>query len=211
MRMKMNTLIVLALISALPAAALAQTIRGGESVSFSFARCDALAVNITGAELGEWTAAPDCTEDAAGNFSCGCEDVRNVSLTPASNSVGTFDITLTSYVESVPQPAVQAQVVSSGGGWVPTSCKKYTYYCSGKQVCCEGLECVNDICLEAVTTTTTVPEQDEAPATTTTTTQPEGGEIQAVPGYDWTTAVFLAVGVAAAGIALWFVYRRINI
>lgn len=75
----------------------AQSIFGGDPITYNFQRCEWLTVNITNAVLNEWNATPNCVEQSAGNFYCTCVNNYNLTLTPKPNSVGTFSITLNNY------------------------------------------------------------------------------------------------------------------
>jgi len=97
-------------------------LHGGDTLSFNFADCQNLLVNITYAQLNEWTATPNCTEQTAGNFYCTCSGNWTLNLTPAINSEGTFGISITNI--GTIQTTTQTIIVSSGGGgvvFVPTT------------------------------------------------------------------------------------------
>lgn len=82
-----------------------ESIFGGESVSFDFARCDYLLVNISPSQQGEWSA-QGCADESAGNFYCLCSDGYVLNLTAAKNSVGDFDILMTNYYDVSMPPRV---------------------------------------------------------------------------------------------------------
>jgi hypothetical protein len=96
----------------------AQSIFGGEPVSYTFPRCAWLTVNITDAVLTQWNAAPNCTEQSAGNFYCTCSDNYTLILTPKPNAMGTFTIFITNYITQSTE--TQSVLVSSGRGEIPT-------------------------------------------------------------------------------------------
>jgi len=75
----------------------AQDIYGGETITYTIDRCNWLTVNITPSDLHEWRASPSCIEEIAGNFRCVCDNNYALSLSPAPNSVGDFNIVITNY------------------------------------------------------------------------------------------------------------------
>ena len=104
---------VLLLFSLLPV--VVSAIYGGDSISYVINDCHKLMVNITNAELNEWKVSPNCTEETAGNFNCNCSGNWTLNLTPATNSEGSFAISIINY-DSIETTTQTVFVSSTGGG-----------------------------------------------------------------------------------------------
>jgi len=83
---------------------------GGDSITYHFEKCNAIEVNITTAELNEFIL-NDCAEISPGYFECNCSDDYDLNITPAANSVGTFNISITNYYD---QEVETVEVHTSG-------------------------------------------------------------------------------------------------
>jgi hypothetical protein len=129
---------------------------GGETINYTFANCQNLTVNITNSQMKEWSASPNCTEETAGNFNCNCSDNWTLYLTPATNAVGNYTITMTNgfYAET------QNVVVSygGGGGGIPTTTTT--------------IKATTTTSTTVPVATTTIPITSTTVPTTTTTTIP---------------------------------------
>lgn len=91
-----RTICLLTILSLLPLGVLAQATTAGNPITYDIGRCEQLEVSIEPCEPDEWMV-DDCNETETGFFSCTCSDNFQVSLTPATNSVGIFDIEIISY------------------------------------------------------------------------------------------------------------------
>lgn len=89
----MKGAIYLALLLLLVTSAYALTTYGGDTFTYIIDKCDKLHISIQPSDLTEWNVS-ECNETVAGEFECECYTNRSVHLTPAINSVGTFNITI---------------------------------------------------------------------------------------------------------------------
>ena len=211
-----NLMILTAFLILIPLPALA--IYGGEVIDFQIDRCEYLTVNISNSTFNEWKAYPDCIEERNASFYCNCTDNFTLFLTPKPNSVGNFDIKITSfYGEPITTTTTQIYYY----GYSPPSCKKESYTCSEYQKCCDGLKCESNICVKevtntttTVTTTTSTTTTTSSTSTTTTTTIPQVTTTTTIPeetqtGFDpiWIIVIF-AVGLPVAIIIVYLLARR---
>ena len=91
---------------------------GGDAISYNFSSCSNLLVNITNAQLGEWNAYPNCTEETAGYFFCDCTEGWTLYLSPKPNSVGEFNVSVQDFYQGAPVSTTQSTVsVGSGGSF----------------------------------------------------------------------------------------------
>lgn len=86
----------------LPLNVYAQSIFGGETVSYTIDRCEQLSVSIIPSEDGEWII-DGCEMANPTLWLCDCSDNFVLNLTSAANAIGTFDIEI-EYSYSEPEP-----------------------------------------------------------------------------------------------------------
>lgn len=116
-------------------------VTAGDTINFTIDDCDPyLTVNITPCEPGEWKA-ENCTEDSTGNFTCECNGKYILNLTPAVNSIGTFEILITYSYYTEKADVHITPIGGWGGGWV---CRKEGQSCYSNTSCCKGLICVQE-------------------------------------------------------------------
>jgi hypothetical protein len=116
MKQQLIPLILLLLIPA------ATALYGGESITYHLEKCNYLTTIIQPSELGEWTIS-NCTEKTPGFFNCTCEDDYTITLKPAINSIGTFNITLNITQDYTPETTTCPTCSGGGGG----SYTRYVY------------------------------------------------------------------------------------
>jgi hypothetical protein len=182
----------------------ANALYGGETISYQFPKCDMLAVNITNASLSEWSASPNCMEESAGMFSCGCADGWTLFLAPKVNAVGSYNITMTAYSGT----ASTTQTVSYNNGYVRKTCKPENYVCTQFQSCCAGLACEHNICIHnaTVTTTTTTTIVHVTTTTQPTTTVPTttATTLPEVPSDNSNLWLWALAGVILTPLIVWY-------
>ena len=140
---------ILILVAVCLTVTLASAIYGGETISYTFPKCNYLTINISNCEANEWKA-QGCTEDSICNFYCSCYDNYILHLTPAVNSVGNFTIAITNYYfEEGQEPA--RQIIYYGANGLTWSCSYCDmplpgYACTDEN-CIPSYNCTNGKCL----------------------------------------------------------------